>query len=147
MSKVSVSVDISDAKDELDRIDGLGLSTLLKLEGVLTAQFQSTQRAVHIYTGKLAASGKVNSDLRDDTWTGEVSYGGFAPGYAGRVEYAEVEQARAPGGSLWHQERGWLPGRNRADNYNVWHDFMAPAHAYELAYLEVIDNFVEGIDR
>jgi hypothetical protein len=64
--------------------------------------FRDTQTTVHVITGALKASGKLDTDFLDDEFRGTITYGG------GSVDYAEYEQRR--GGT---------------------HDFMANVHLHK----------------
>lgn len=141
-----IDVDISDGDRELRRLDDApDLSTVMRLESLLTAQFQATQMAVHIITGSLRESGKIDSELGRAAWNGEIVYGGAAPGSVhDPVRYAQIEQQRGPGGSLYRSERGWLRGGDIEGNRNVLHDFMAPVHAFEHQYEDAMLAFLAG---
>ncbi len=143
---VHIHVDTSDATRELDRLgDAPSTAALLRLEAILTAQFQATQQVVHIVTGSLRRSGKVDSRLRNGEWSGDISYGGAAPGAVhDPVRYAELEQQRAPGGRFYRSERGFIPGADAEGRISVMHDFMAPAARFEHQYAEAILAFLRG---
>lgn len=144
---VHYTVDISDAYDELRRIDDPpGTDVTLRLEAVITAQYQLTQQFVHVITGSLKASGHLHdSEVRDHRWESGFSYGGPAPGYPNSpVDYAEIEQGRAPGGAHFWSQRGWLAGTDSGGRTSVMHDFMAPVGAFEHRYREAIMDFLRG---
>lgn len=116
-------VDISDADKELARLeDEPSLATIAGFEGVLAASFGATQMAVHIITGSLRGSGKIGSDYQNDTWSGEISYGGVSAGFVNDpVKYAWYEM-----------RRGWD------------HDFLAPARDLHHRYGEIISDVLRG---
>lgn len=122
---VTITVNARDAERELRRLaDGPTAADLLHLETVHSAVFGLTQIAVHVITGSLKASARIDSDYRRNVWTGLISYGGPAPGMAfNPVKYAEFEWAR--GGH---------------------HDFLAPALGDDTdrAYLEAVLAFLRG---
>lgn len=117
------TMDLNGVGHELDRLaDGPDLDDLLRLESVLTDVFQETQRIVHVRTGSLRGSGDLDSDYRDHTWHGDLSYGGQSPGFIhDPVRYAQIELAR--GGS---------------------HFFMLPALTADSRYLDAVLAFVRG---
>jgi len=143
---VEFDVDISDAMRALDHLDHPpDLGTTLRLEAVLTAQFQATQQYVHVITGSLKASGKLHSGTRDGIWTGEISYGGEAPGSPhDPVRYAELEQSRNPGNPGYYYRRGNIPGTDSQGRVSVNHDFMAPVAAFEPMYREAMMAYLRG---
>lgn len=123
MSSVRFVVYAGDALGELDRLaDGPSPATIAGLESVLAESFAETQMVVHIITGSLKASGKIESDYADDEWSGLISYGGVSPGSVhDPVDYSRAER-----------ERGGI------------HDFLAPALAASGRYGEVIGNWLRG---
>jgi len=95
---------------------GPDFKTIGKLEAVIDAAFAATQTFVHIDTGSLKSSGKVESDYDGVTalWTGTIVYGGESGGINDPVRYAIYEQRR----------RGVKTG------VGTTHDFMTPIPAY-----------------
>lgn len=76
------------------------------LSPIMDDAFADTQAMVHVITGSLKASGKVDSSYDQHEWHGTISYGGPAAGAINDpVKYAWYEQRR--GGA---------------------HDFMANVH-------------------
>lgn len=119
---VRIEVDTRAADRELSRLEnGWDLEDLAAFEAVLTGQFQATQRVVHVRTGRLKESGRINSYTRDQTWHGEITYRAIRAANSGPVDYAPLEQGR--GGS---------------------HDFLAPARAMDSAYEGVAMRFLRG---
>lgn len=119
-----ITVDVGGADRELRRLEhGFDLEDLAAFEAVLTAQFQATQQAVHVRTGKLKASGTISSRTSEHAWHGEISYSAIRPASrnSGPADYAPYEQAR--GGA---------------------HDFIAPAEALDGAYEGVVMRFLRG---
>lgn len=104
-----------------DRLDHLmhpehGLDAHLK--PVLDEAFEDTQTVVHVITGSLKASGKVDSSYssEENEWQGSITYGGPSAGSINDpVKYA------------WYEAR-------RGES----HDFMGSIH-------EHIDAFGRGI--
>lgn len=125
MSSVRFVVYAGDAIRELGRLaDGPGPATIAGLESVLAESFAETQMVVHIITGSLKASGKIESDYADDEWSGLISYGGPSPGSVyDPVRYAGYERGKGFGGI---------------------HDFLVPALAASGRYGEVIGNWLRG---
>lgn len=92
---VRVTVHVKPWLDALDAHIGPGSETVLALGAVLAAQFEQTQQYVHVVTGSLKASGRSKQRTNEDSWTGEIRYGGSAPGYPHPVvRYAEEEFTR-----------------------------------------------------
>jgi hypothetical protein len=73
---VSFTVDFSQVIRELDRLgSGPGHGgTTFRLEGIMLANFQETQQAVHVITGHLKAEGHPSSSFDGDKWEGTISY-------------------------------------------------------------------------
>lgn len=145
---VRIEMDASDALREIHRLaGGPGLDDVHRFERVIIAQYQATQAVVHIITGSLRRSGKVDFDagFTGHQWNGEVTYGGDAPGAVrGYVKYARYEQQRAIGGANYRRARGWLPGTNIQGEANTDHDFMWPVAGFEPDYLEAMLAFLRG---
>jgi hypothetical protein len=93
---VQIHVDTSQVDNELDRLDhGLGFGDLLRLDSIVVGMFIQTQMDVHVQTGSLRASAKVNSHYEGMRWEGSIKYGGLAPGgIHNPVTYAEIEYLR-----------------------------------------------------
>lgn len=69
--------------DELDRKSrGLSPEAILALDAALQMGFAQTQAIVHVRTGRLRESGRTESSVHDDVWTGEVIYGNEIADYA-----------------------------------------------------------------
>ena len=75
--------DSHEMDDELARKSG-GLSpeTITALDAALQMGFAQTQAIVHVDTGRLRASGRTESSVHNDVWTGEVIYGNEIADYA-----------------------------------------------------------------
>lgn len=84
----------SEIERELDRLERAPVRAKAYLDSVLATGFKATQGAVHVITGSLKSSGKKSSILWDDTWYGEISYGGISLGVNNPVTYAIYEKAR-----------------------------------------------------
>ncbi|MFA7264857.1 MAG: hypothetical protein WC054_00855 [Candidatus Nanopelagicales bacterium] len=92
---VYLYVDVSEWLDALDAHEGPGVETLAELSQVLAKGFEETQARVHVITGSLKGSGRVSNRRDESSWSGEISYGGPAPGYAHPiVRYAKEEFGR-----------------------------------------------------
>jgi hypothetical protein len=88
-------VDVSEWLDALDAHEGPGEETLVELSRTLAAGFAETQARVHVVTGSLKASGRVRNSRDHDSWEGEITYGGPAPGMPHPyVRYARQEFGR-----------------------------------------------------
>jgi len=134
---VKIEIDVSDPLRALQRIDGgPGTATMLRLEAVLTRQFQETQAFVHVVTGSLKTSGKINGQVRDGVWTGVISYGGSAPGAEhDPVRYAQIEAARTGGREIEH---GKYSGQVTS------HNFLTPILEPEPGYPDAILAYLRG---
>lgn len=108
---------------EVSRLErGPTAADILKFEAVLDRQFSATQAAVHVITRSLKTSGKQKSNSSNNSWEGEISYGGLAAGAVHNpVDYAEYELERE--GS---------------------HNFFAPAEGLSPAYIAAINDFLGG---
>jgi hypothetical protein len=112
--------------------------TVLQLEAVLTAQFQSTQRQVHVRTQSLRRSGDHYGEVHATSWSGVIRYGGPSPGSRhDPVKYARYELNRGkklPAGAT-------LTGTGSAD-----HDFMRATRSrhFRKRYTEVILAHLRG---
>lgn len=112
----------NDIENEIDRlVNGPTAVDLLKFEAVLTAQFRATQTSVHKITFSLMRSGKMSSDMSNNSWEGVISYGGTTTGINNPVDYAEYER-----------ERG------------TSHDFLAPAIEMSDSYIQAMNDFLGG---
>lgn len=119
---IEIHTDFSDVYRELDRLDHVPASVILRLEAILASQFASSQSEVHIITGSLKNSGDMSSEFKDEVWEGNIVYGGLSPGFPNDpVKYAEYEQAR-----------------------NFPHDFMAVAISMDERYRKVVVEHVKG---
>lgn len=99
---IHLSSDYTEMDRELDRIGNMpDFKTRLALDTVLQLGFKETQAAVHIETGSLKDSGKVDSstDKLEHKWEGEITYGGPSSGPNNPVDYAIYEKARGVGGA------------------------------------------------
>ena len=113
----------SDIEKEVDRLaEGPTHLDIEKFENVLISQFAATQTAVHVITRSLKNSGKVNSNVSENRWEGEITYGGPSPGSIHNpVDYAEYE-------------------RERDSN----HDFLLPAERLGNYYVQAMQAFLGG---
>lgn len=140
MTTVRVHVDTSEIDRELDRLQrGMTAAHLMRMSSILSTQFAHTQAEVHVITGSLRASGKVDTPRREDGWEGVISYGG--PSASGSVHnpvtYAREEQSRD--GMPW-------PGSNLAGRVSNDHDFMQWAldPEYDRAYIATVMAYLQG---
>jgi hypothetical protein len=120
-----IKVDRYDAgiDTEINRLaDGPTSADLLEFEIVLEDQFRATQAAVHVITRSLKGSGRSSFKMDENSWEGEITYGGPSPGFLHNpVDYAEYE-------------------RERDGN----HDFLAPAETLSAGYIKAMDEFLRG---
>lgn len=96
---IHIESDWSEIEKELDRIEGLpDAKARLALDVVLQEVYVDTQGKVHIQTGSLKDSGKVDSDVDkfDHSWEGDITYGGPSSGPNNPVDYAIYEKRREP---------------------------------------------------
>lgn len=95
---VRIFIDVSEWLDALDAHEGPQEETRTELAAVLAGVFTEIESNVHVITGSLKASGRMNTDVDESEWTGEITYGGPAPGMPHPdVRYARDEFGR--GGS------------------------------------------------
>lgn len=82
---IHIEVDLNGAGLELDRLaKGPGGETVGKCEAALLAGFSVSAGKVHVITGRLKESMRVDSEFTGDTWTGTMS----AARYPGIYELA-----------------------------------------------------------
>lgn len=81
---------------ELRRLqDGFTGYDHLNFTRVMLMAYSRTIQDVHIDTGSLLSSGRVNAlDTSGDRWSGEISYGGTSAGINNPVKYAAQEYFR-----------------------------------------------------
>lgn len=92
---ISISSNIDRMLNEIKRLtDPMGSNLPDRFESIVVTQFQLTQRAVHIQTGSLKSSGKLDTDTDDNSWKGTISYGGISSGVHNPVRYAGHELER-----------------------------------------------------
>jgi hypothetical protein len=133
---VAIHMDASDWLAELHRLaDGPDLHDLLRLEAVLTEQFELTQQYVHVITGSLRASGKIHSDMHGHLWEGEITYGGQSNAIIDPVNYARREQSRGVSDVI---------GVTGGGDEHGDHDFMRPLGGEQHGYLQAILAFLRG---
>ncbi len=107
---------------EVDRLsNGPTLSDLLNFETVLQNQFNATQSVVHRITSSLALSGKLSSSVKNNSWEGEITYGGQSEGIHNPVDYAEYERER-----------------------DGAHDFFRPLEGLSEGYVAALESFLRG---
>lgn len=95
---------------------------LLAFEIVLEDQFRATQAAVHVITRSLKGSGRSSFKMDNNSWEGEIRYGGPSPGFIHNpVDYAEFERER-----------------------DGAHDFLAPAETLSDGYINAMEEFLRG---
>lgn len=68
--------------DQLDRKSKLDREGIAAMDAALQMAFAETQAIVHVRTGRLRESGRTESDVHDDVWTGEIIYGNEIADYA-----------------------------------------------------------------
>jgi hypothetical protein len=92
---VTIIIDVHEWLDMLDAHAGPKGRTLEELSATLAEGFAETQALVHVITGSLRGSGRVSNKRDENSWTGEITYGGPAPGFAHpNVDYARKEFGR-----------------------------------------------------
>jgi hypothetical protein len=107
---------------EVERLGrGPDSADLLEFEIVLQDQYRATQARVHKITRSLSLSGKMQSDIKNGTWEGEITYGGASSGIHNPVDYAEYERER-----------------------DGAHDFFAPLDALSAGYIQAMEAFLRG---
>jgi len=95
---------------------------LLAFEVVLEDQFRATQAAVHVITRSLKGSGRSEFKMDNNSWVGDITYGGPSPGFIHNpVDYAEFERER-----------------------DGAHDFLEPAERLSDGYIQAMTEFLEG---
>lgn len=121
---VVILSDWSDVEKELDRLSVMpSPKATALLSSVLAHGFALTQAAVHVQTGSLKSSAKMNEDIsyQDSKWEGSVRYGGPSMGINNPVDYAIYEQRR--GGP---------------------HDFMDPMKATHPLFVSAMEAVLRG---
>jgi hypothetical protein len=75
--------DSHEMDDYLDhKSRGLSPETITALDAALQMGFAETQAIIHVRTGRLRSSGRTESSVHDNVWTGEVIYGNEIADYA-----------------------------------------------------------------
>ncbi len=121
---ISIKSNIENMIKEVQRLaDPVGANSPLpdRFEAILTTQFQITQKAVHIQTGSLKSSGKIDSDRDNNSWKGQFSYGGISSGVHNPVRYA-----------IHELDRG------------AFHDYMSEGVEYGKFYGPAIISWMRG---
>ena len=80
MTRRSIEVEISLDTSQFDRkmrhlADGPDGFTNLKFAATIFKQFTMAQSRIHVETGSLLASGRVDPDSREGQWRGEIVHG------------------------------------------------------------------------
>lgn len=95
MATITLTGDITEADNHLSKVLGAVPALVREYELLLHNAFETTQSDVHVITGSLRGSGKVSSDVEENTWIGAITYGGDSPGFPhDPVTYADTERAR-----------------------------------------------------
>lgn len=97
MPKMVIEVDAKEVDNELKRIiKGPKATTLAEFDRTFTEAFAEVYELVHIETGSLFSTGRVEAAMIDKfIWEGEIHYGGPAPGQVNNpVYYGAAELAR-----------------------------------------------------
>lgn len=119
---IRIEAILDDIEKEIDRlVAGPTTADLLKFETVLASQFRATQIAVHKITFSLMLSGKVASNMSNNKWEGEITYGGSTTGIHNPVDYAEYERER-----------------------EGTHDFLEPAIELSDSYITAMNDYLGG---
>ena len=115
-------MDISDADDELDRLQDIDEDTVKGLAKVLFGAYFEVDAMVHVDTHSLKTSGVAHVENHPGEWEGTIEYGGAATGMPhDPVTYAEEERSR--GGS---------------------HNYMRPAEDADDKFLDPIERFLNN---
>jgi hypothetical protein len=126
--KVQYKFEHKDWDRELDRLSEAPNDRMIaEFEAVLVQLFAETQAVVHVITGSLKLSGRVEPDHTGKRWRGKIIYGGESAGVNNPVKYAEFERLKGSGG---------LGGSE--------HDFMNPLREGDREFQPVIDRFLAG---
>lgn len=134
---LSFEMDLNGAGRELDRLRrGPAIDDILRLESTLADLFAETQAVVHIITGSLKLSGKVESESARNHWLGEISYGGQSAGVHNPVRYAQLERARGP--------QDGPPGTDEHGRTSGMHDFMAPTYGRDREFEQAVLGYLRG---
>lgn len=90
----------NDIDREFDRLDSMPDTKMdLLLDGVLGVGFTTAKGNVHVETGRLKASGKMQSKSFKNTWRGSFTFGAPSAG----VDYAIYEKARGGSHDFFNQ--------------------------------------------
>jgi len=141
----SIEVDDRAMMRELRRLeDGPDFEHFQIFQATVHAQYIEARLDVHVITGSLYGSAKwqAHDDHLGNTFEGEVTFGGDSPGGVHNpVDYAQIEQARMPGGRYGKPARSWT-GEHVAHAGD--HDFMRNVPSLEHGYVESILSFFRG---
>lgn len=94
---IRISCDLDEWFDLLAAHEGPGRETVAAMSSAIERGFVESQALVHVITGSLRASGRTvfrspASGGAPGEWSGEISYGGSAPGFVhDPVRYAKEE--------------------------------------------------------
>jgi hypothetical protein len=92
---LKIEIDLDEWYYALDVMEGPGIETVEALDAVLQTGLAFSQAQVHAETGSLRASGHAVSARIGEEWTGDIIFGGPAPGYPHNpVDYAIYEYER-----------------------------------------------------
>jgi hypothetical protein len=82
MPKLNVEIDAGEVVRELDRIaKGPGPYTYMSFEDAFSEAFNIVHEDIHIETGSLFSTGKLDTRFEGDfVWEGTIRFGGAAPG-------------------------------------------------------------------
>ncbi len=120
---IQVTSDWSDVDRELDRLSRMPtMEATSLLNTALSFSFALTEAAVHVETGALKASGRMETNKQsiESQWTGEITYGDEQA-----VDYAIYEQRR---------DIHWVgPSDSKGD-----HNFLRPLDAVGPVYVAAI---------
>lgn len=95
MADIRIEIDMSEWFGRLDSMLGPTVAQTAALDAAMVSAFETSQSLVHVITGSLRGSGKVDTRVEDEEWSGEITYGGSSPGYPNDpVEYTHHEYGR-----------------------------------------------------
>lgn len=82
MAKLDVQIDAGEVTRELDRLSkGPGPYTYMSFEDAFIEAFNVIHEDIHIETGSLFSTGKLDTHFETDhVWEGTIRFGGAAPG-------------------------------------------------------------------
>jgi hypothetical protein len=136
--------DYASLERELDRLSSLpGHDGVAHLDKQLSVVFAETEALVHVITGALRASGKTESKHEDEQWSGQMTFGGPAPGFfprarkgtRRRVEKHPAEDARSRQEVVY----AWYEMRRGGE-----HDYFREHGHYDTQFESAVIDVLKG---